>query len=88
MAYECPKCGGRAKRKAPSGKGAMMFGAVGALLAAAFSFNFWCPACGDLKLADMPPGTKNKVLLSSTLMILIAVALLGGVIALLVYMND
>jgi len=87
MAYQCPKCGGAARRLPGGGAGAMMGGAAGALLAAAFSFKFHCPRCGSLKLSEMPPGTGGKVLLGSLALVLIAVALVVGVIVLLMHMD-
>jgi predicted RNA-binding Zn-ribbon protein involved in translation (DUF1610 family) len=87
MAYQCPKCGGKASRVGGGGGGAFGGGLVGALLASAFSFKFKCDRCGDLSLNEMPPGTGGKVLAGSLTMIVIALAVLIGVICLLVSMN-
>ena len=81
MAYECPKCGGPVHRNTNSRAGGG--GIVGALLVAAFG-KFQCPKCGPIAKSDFPPEVHGQMTRNSMIMVIVALAVLVGVIALIV----
>jgi len=85
MAYKCPRCGGPVQRG--SGVGASAAGGlVGALFYAAFGA-FQCPKCGKIPRREFPSEVRGKMAMGSLLMILVAIALFVGVIALIVALD-
>jgi predicted RNA-binding Zn-ribbon protein involved in translation (DUF1610 family) len=81
MAYNCPRCGEPVKRKG-SNVAAAAGGAVGALLGSAFG-SFECANCGKIPRKEFPPEARRKMVLSSVLMVVGAIALLIVVVWLL-----
>lgn len=73
MAYTCPRCGAPVKRKGSTVAGATG-GLVGVLLGSAFG-GFECENCGKIPRKEFPPEARQKMMLSSVLMIVGAIAL-------------
>jgi predicted RNA-binding Zn-ribbon protein involved in translation (DUF1610 family) len=84
MAILCPRCGQQKLQRRAAGRGAMMFGVVGALFAAAGA-PYVCPACGEIPPDALPPEVRTRRLVNSLIMILVALGLLGLVIWLFVF---
>jgi hypothetical protein len=81
MAYNCPRCGQPVKRKGSAVAGATG-GLVGALLGSAFG-GFECENCGKIARKEFPPEVRQKMMLTSVLLIVGAIALFFAVIILI-----
>jgi hypothetical protein len=80
MSITCPRCGGPVAQATNAGAG----GAVGALLASAFS-SYHCSRCGKLKTSEFPPEVRSRMRTQALILVLVVVLLLGGLIALVIY---
>ncbi|MBN2191102.1 MAG: hypothetical protein JW728_07840 [Candidatus Aureabacteria bacterium] len=85
MAYKCPRCG-KAVQRGYSGGAQATAGLVGALFYAAFGA-FECKSCGKIARNEFPPEDRKKILLGSMLLVVSAIAVTIGLIALLVNMK-
>ena len=85
MAYKCPRCGEPVRRGQSKGAG-VGGGLVGILFYAAFG-SFVCNSCGKIPRKEFPPEDRSKMLLGSAVMVVVAVALLAGVVVLLVALD-
>jgi hypothetical protein len=63
------------------------FGLVGALIGMAVS-GFECAKCGPIPKSEFPPDVRSEMGRGSMFMVVIAMVVLGGVIALLVAINS
>jgi hypothetical protein len=86
MAYECPRCGGPVQRGSHTAVG-LAGGAVGGLLYAAFG-KFQCKKCGPIPRKEFAPEVRQKMLLGSLAIVVIALVLLIAVIVLLVFLQQ
>ena len=84
MAYLCPRCGGPVQRGYSAGA-QMAAGLVGALFYAAFGA-FTCPKGGKISRSEFPAQDRNKMAAMSAIMVVAAVAIAIGVIALISYL--
>jgi hypothetical protein len=85
MAYNCPRCGAPVKRKGSTIAGATG-GLAGALLGSAFG-GFECENCGKIPRKEFPPEARQKMMLSSVLMIVGAIALFVVVVIIIALMQ-
>ena len=83
MGYVCPRCGGPVKRGSSGADVGVAFGAVGALLTAAFA-GMKCDKCGPIPRSEFPPEVRSKMLMGSLVIVLIALALLAGLVVFLI----
>ena len=81
MAYTCPRCGAPVKRKGSTVAGATG-GLVGVLLGSAFG-GFECESCGKIPRKEFPPEARQKMMLSSVLMVAGAIGLCIVVVVLI-----
>ena len=85
MAYTCPRCG-EVVQRGYSGGAQAAAGLVGALFYAAFG-SFECKKCGKISRSEFPPEVRSKMAIWSFVMVVIAVAIAVGVLALIGEMN-
>jgi hypothetical protein len=85
MAYKCPRCGDPVHRGGSAAAG--QAGAVGALLGAAFG-SFQCKKCGTIPKREFAPEVRSQMTMGSVTLVVVALLLLVGVIALLVYLES
>ena len=85
MAHQCPHCGGPVQRGYSAGA-QHAAGLAGALFYAAFS-SFECKNCGKVPFRAFPPDVRSKIIVMSMFLIILAIALLIGVIALIIYLQ-
>jgi hypothetical protein len=74
MAIACPRCGGTVSR-AYSSKAQMAAGLVGAMFYAAFGA-LQCKTCGKIPRSEFPTEVQTRLALTTTALIVGAVALL------------
>jgi hypothetical protein len=86
MAYECPRCGEPVQRGVNATAGAAG-GAVGALIASAFG-SFHCQKCGPIARREFPSDVRRKMTLQSVVLVLVALLLLVGLIAFLIFIKQ
>jgi hypothetical protein len=79
--YHCPRFGGNVERKSGAAVSAH-FGLIGALVGTAVS-GFACAACGPVSKSEFPPEVRGAMTRHSVIMVLVAVAVLVGLIALI-----
>ena len=85
MAYKCPRCGENVSRG--YSKGAQVAaGLIGALFYAAFGA-FECNKCGKIPRSEFPSGVQAKMALGTLIMVLLAIGIAIGVMALLANMD-
>jgi hypothetical protein len=83
--YKCPRCMEPVKR-ADGGAVSKQFGLVGALIGMAAA-GFECTKCGPIAKNEFPPDVRSEMARGSITMVVIALVVFGGVIALLVALN-
>ena len=81
MAYKCPRCAEAVSREY-SGSAQAAAGLVGALFYAAFGA-FECKKCGKIPRSEFPSSIQTKMTIETLLMILAAIGVAIGAIALL-----
>ncbi len=81
MAYKCPRCSAEVSRGTSRGVTAAA-GLVGALFYMAFGA-FRCPKCGKIPRSEFSSDDRAKMTRGTLILIVVAVALAVGVIALL-----
>ena len=84
--YKCPRCQ-EPVRRSDGGAVSKQFGLVGALIGMAVS-GFECAKCGPIPKSEFPPDVRSEMARGSGFMVVIAMVVLGGVIALLVAINS
>ena len=85
MPYHCPRCNASVQRGSSKVAG-FAGGAVGALIFAAVG-PFKCKQCGPIAKNEFPADVRRKMLTGSIAMVVFAVLLLIGVVALLAYVQ-
>lgn len=85
MAYKCPRCGEDVSR-GYSASAQSSAGLFGALFYAAFGA-FGCKNCGKLPRSEFPGNVQAKMALGSLMIVLVAIAIAIGGIALLANMR-
>jgi hypothetical protein len=85
MAYKCPKCGEDVSRGV-SNSAQQTAGLVGLLFSAAFGA-FTCKKCGKIPRSDFASGIQAKMAMMSLALVVAAVGLAIGVLALLAKMD-
>ena len=81
MAYQCPRCGEDVSRGYSSGA-QVAAGLVGALFYAAFGA-FECKKCGKIPRSEFPSDVQAKMAVGTLIMVLVAIGIAIGAIALL-----
>jgi predicted RNA-binding Zn-ribbon protein involved in translation (DUF1610 family) len=92
MAYKCPKCGAPVHRGAKHSTTAQFAGGlIGALAYACFTAAFGafqCKSCGEIPGSSFTETDRRKMFFGSLILVVIAVAVLIGGIALVVALNS
>lgn len=84
--YWCPRCG-RTLKRATSNSAGMLFGLVGALIAAAF-FPLKCNACGPIPTRELHPVVRRRYRTYSLIMVASALLVLAIALFLIVISNS
>jgi hypothetical protein len=74
-------------RRSDGGVVSKQFGLVGALVGMAFS-GFECAKCGPIQKSEFPPDVRSEMGRGSAFMVVIAMVVLAGVVALLVALSS
>ena len=85
MAYKCPRCGHPVQRGFSSGA-ATAGGMAGMLFHAAFGA-FVCKSCWKISRGEFPAEDRTKMVVGSSVLVLVAIALVIGVIWLIAALN-